>query len=214
VKKVLVSVLVVLFLLPAASEGQEPLFFGVRLATSSGLGNLGPTNMQGGYFGLQFKQRYTAFAGIDFSKFVADNESRTSMSLITPFTGFKFFFHRWYKGSVTQFVKGEIFKSTMRWPNLGDAAALLVNYFPATSDVSLTQIEAEEFLKEILSPWGINFSFGAEYYFSEQFSLGGEFGLRNGFSKAEVILSDTETLFKTNASYHDTYVAMTLSFLI
>lgn len=38
--------------------------------------------------------------------------------------------------------------------------------------------EASDKVKDILDAWGFTLGFGSEYYFSEKFSLGGEFGMR------------------------------------
>jgi len=78
----------------------------------------------------------------------------------------------------------------------------------------MTKGETEEFLKEIMSPWGFTMAFGAEYLFTDAFGLGGEFGLRSSFSTAEVNLSETGGASTTNARYHDTYVALTVNFIL
>jgi opacity protein-like surface antigen len=211
-KKVFSVIVLCSFLLPSAMNAQ--VAFGIRLATSSGLGNLGPTNMQGGYVGINLGHRIYAIGGFDFSKFTSESDQKNSISSFTPFGGIKFFLRESDDGLVTPYVRGDFFKSITRWPNMGDSALQLVSGLLGPSQVTMTKRETEEFLKEILSPWGFNLAFGAEYNLSDEFSLGGEFGLRSSFSKAEVNISDTGTLSTTEARFHDTYVALTLNFLL
>ncbi|MFQ6104223.1 MAG: hypothetical protein ACE5OP_08010 [Candidatus Glassbacteria bacterium] len=211
-KKTFAAIILCFFLLPSAAGAQ--IVFGVRLATSSSLGNVGPTNLHGGYAGIELSERITAIGGFDFSKFVAENEDRSSISSFIPFGGIKYYLKEKDDGLVTLYLRGDFYKAVTRWPNMGDTALMLVSGLLGPSQVTMTQTEVEEFLKEILSPWGFTVAYGAEYYFSDAFSLGGEFGLRNGFSKAEVNVSETGNLETTKVRFHDTYVALTLNFII
>lgn len=199
-------------LLPANLAAQ--ISFGVRLGTSSGLGHLGPTNLQGGYFGVELGERSVVLGGFDFSKFVIEDEERNSVSSFIPFVGMKYFLRDRYEAGVAPYLRGDFFKAISRFPNMGDSALLLVSGLLGPQQVTMTENEAEEFLEEVFSPWGFTVSFGAEYFFAEKFSLGGEFGLKNAFSKAEVNLSETGELSTTEARFHDTYVALTLNFEI
>ncbi len=62
--------------------------------------------------------------------------------------------------------------------------------------------ENENFKKSIdgISLWGIEFGFGTEFFFDENFSLGGEFGLRLGNIGTEYTESD---LISTPNGYVD-----------
>ncbi|MBN1895260.1 hypothetical protein JW906_12230 [bacterium] len=46
------------------------------------------------------------------------------------------------------------------------------------ADESDTDEDLNEFIKDILGFWGVNFGFGVEYPLSDHFSIGGEYGLR------------------------------------
>jgi hypothetical protein len=102
----------------------------------------------------------------------------------------------------------------------------LVDVFKAFTSVTLEDNAAwvdqaaldaqEEITKEILSPFGFNLAFGAEYYFSEAFSMGGEYGLRYMMSKGESEYTDQfgdtwKTEVSTNIGV--TYAAICLNFL-
>ncbi len=43
----------------------------------------------------------------------------------------------------------------------------------------------KDMIKDVLSFWGVTLGFGAEYFFSDHFSLGGEYGIRLLFNKIE-----------------------------
>jgi len=59
-----------------------------------------------------------------------------------------------------------------------------------------------------LSIWGLSFGFGIEYYFTENFSIGGEFGMRlfmGTFERAEkvnVYNPNTGTYSETDRNYN------------
>jgi hypothetical protein len=211
-KKALLAILIAAALLPANLGAQ--IAFGVRLATSSGLGNLGPTNLQGGHVGVRLGENAVVLGGFDFSKFVAENEERSSVSSFIPFVGVKYFLRDRFEGGVAPYFRGDFFKAISRFPDMGDSALLLVSGLLGPDQVTMTEGEAEEFLEEIFSPWGFSVSFGTEYFFADAFSIGGEFGLKNAFSKAEVNVSESGGVSTTKARFHDTYAALTLNFAI
>lgn len=211
-KKALAVVFLCSILIPSVASAQ--MVFGVRLATSSSLGNMGPTNMQGAHFGVHLNDRFTVIGGFDFSKYSTENDRRNSVSTFTPFGGVKYHLRFRDDGVVTPYLRGDFFKTISRWPNMGDSFLQIVSGLLGPSQVSMTKGETEEFLKEIMSPWGFTIAFGAEYLLTDHFGIGGEFGLRNSFSKAEVNLSETGSLSTTEARAHDTYAAITLSFTL
>jgi opacity protein-like surface antigen len=211
-KKSIAATVLCFALFPAAAQAQ--VNFGIRMATSSALGNAGPTSSQGGYFGLNVGTRTVVLGGFDFSRFEVESEERSAMSAFTPYAGVKYFMRDRYYGVITPYVRGDVFKAITRWPNLGDSALQLVSGLLGPSSVTMTKAETEEFLKEILSPWGFNIAFGAEYFLADMFSVGGEFGLRSGFSKARVDVSQTGQTTETTLNYQDTYIAVTLNFIL
>ena len=62
----------------------------------------------------------------------------------------------------------------------------------------------------MLSPWGLNIGFGAEYHFSEKFSFGAEYGFKYLMSSAKMDEADME--LSTNLGI--TYAAFTVNFTL
>ena len=92
------------------------------------------------------------------------------------YLGAKYFFIE--KNSIKGYLVGEVWK-------------------PITSGSIKVDGEENETVKKFfdgLSLWGFNFGFGTEYFFSENFSLGGEFGIR-------FLLVSSETEDKSVYSY-------------
>ena len=88
----------------------------------------------------------------------------------------------------------------------------MVDLFKAFTSVDLGDDEslddAKEFAQDLLSPFGLNLAFGAEYHFSDHFSLGGEYGFRYLMSKAEMDEADLEV----STTMGMTYAAITANF--
>jgi hypothetical protein len=188
--------------------------FGVRLSTTALLGTFGPVNQQGGYFGYMSGERATFLAGLDFSRIAIDNSSGTSVSSVVPFFGIKYCFRDIGDDVATPYVKLEFNKTITSANDVGDLLLMLVD----VADTSLIDIgdeeaeAAEDALEDLLSPWGLTFAFGGEYFFSDEFSLGGEFGLRNKFHSSEIEIMEGVSE-KVSLNYHDTYVALTANFI-
>jgi hypothetical protein len=83
--------------------------------------------------------------------------------------------------------------------------------------------KAEDAAKDILAFHGINLGAGAEYYFADEFSLGGEYGLRLIFTSAEYKDSDSDPSelesgwsdswkVEGSAALRLSYAALTLNF--
>ena len=64
-------------------------------------------------------------------------------------------------------------------------------------------------VEEMLSPFGLNLGFGAEYHFSDRFSVGGEYGLRYLMSSTEF----DEIDMKVSTNIGMTYAAITANFV-
>lgn len=207
------ALLIVCFLLVPAVLRAE-VAFGIRLSSTSLLGTLGPANQQGGYFGYPFNERTVLMAGLDFSRIGIDNSSGTSVSSAIPFFGIKYFFRDVGNDVATPYVKFEFSKAITSANDVGEILLL----FTDIGDTSLVNIGEEEAeivenaLEDLLSPWGLTFAIGGEYFFSDEFSLGGEFGLRNKFHSSEIEVVEGESE-KVSLNYHDTYVALTANFL-
>jgi hypothetical protein len=134
--------------------------------------------LNGAAFGYQFPGNIAAFGGVDHMGIGATVESSTtlsisgyppqsssdkaeaSLSLYNLFLGSKCFVIT--SGSAKGYVLGEISRPIVRFSVKSNGI----------EDATLKQ------LSDNLSIWGIKAGVGGEYFFSEDFSLGGEFGIR------------------------------------
>ncbi len=211
-RKLSVLLAVGLLLVPVMVHAQAAL--GVRLSTTSLLGTFGPANQQGGYFGYMANERGMIMAGLDFTRIAIDNSSGTSVSSVVPFFGFKYFFRDAEEDVAAPYVKLEFNKAVTSANDVGELLLLFVD-IGDTSIVDIGEEEAElaeDALEDLLSPWGLTFAVGGEYFFSDEFSLGGEFGLRNKFHSAEVEVMEGVSE-NVSLNYHDTYAALTANFI-
>jgi hypothetical protein len=60
------------------------------------------------------------------------------------------------------------------------APYFLGDFFFSMASVKVDDVEPEEeeLMEDILQFWGLGLAFGGEYYFSDGFSVGGEYGIR------------------------------------
>ena len=128
-----------------------------------------------------------------------DQKVETSHTIFSPFFGGKYYFRPMSGGKVSLYVSGTVFKSFAS-----------VSY--DTDDPDFDKM-MEEYLKELNSSFGFIPAFGAEYFFSDYFSFGGETGFKFAFVKAEVQGDDSDK-WETKASYTDHYIAITLNFFV
>jgi len=146
------------------------------------------------------------FGGVELSRFSLqeevsnfyDEKGEASSTIFSPFFGGKYYFAPMSSGQVSLYISGTVFKSFAS-----------VSY--DTDDPDSDKI-MEEYLKELNSPFGFIPAFGAEYFFSDNFSLGGETGFKFVFLKADV--EDEDYKGETKASYIDHYIAITLNFFV
>ena len=110
-----------------------------------------------------------------------------SAFLLVPNIGAKYYFNTdfsegsmvpYFKGSLffsIPSVKGESTEKSYDW--YYDEYGQLEDYY---EDIGKWKLEGKEkeMVEDILSFWGINLFGGCEYYFSDNFSIGGEFGVR------------------------------------
>jgi len=151
----------------AASAGFE---FGVK--PSSGV--------QSSYFGFGVGEQVVLFGGLDFLRVSASLESEqgdadAKATVLMPNVGAKFYLGPREDGEVAPYLLASVFKANTSF------------------DVDVEGMEIPEDtmeqIEDILSPFGVNAAFGAEYYFSDNFSMLGEYGVRYVKSSAEL---DTE----------------------
>jgi hypothetical protein len=101
------------------------------------------------------------------------------------------------RGNVNPYVKANLFLSipsvSAKWTDTWDEWV-----YSGTSPSNITDTEhyydydedeltggEKDFIEDVLSFWGIEAALGADYYFSQKFSIGGEFGLRMLFNSAK-----------------------------
>ena len=193
-----IIIAILVFVLPQISASQTSLVFGVK----PGL------NLNSAYIGIN-QGNFTPYLGVDMLWLSASGSYETTSEdyfdsyhtfevnttnydgnafLIVPHLGAKLFL-----GSklAKPYIFGDVFlalpsvKVTAdgvmeKWEyrNLDLIRHTTENTTPYTGDIKQT-------VKEILSFWGFSFGGGAEYFFSPNFSIGGEYGVRVIFDKAK-----------------------------
>jgi len=119
-----------------------------------------------------------------------------SALMLIPHLGAKFNFGKRAAGEIRPFVRGSMFMSLVSVSVSGseeESESVWYDYMPGYApddsyhwENDLETDEAEDIAKELLSFFGIELAFGAEYFFTEKFSLGGEFGVRAIMNDFEV----------------------------
>lgn len=151
--KVLAVCVLLLITIPVLAQDEKPpqMVFGVKPGML----------IQSSYFGLS-KQKFQPFIGLDWVALAVETEGGDlSGSVIIPHIGAKLFLKpSGVAHHVAPYLTGDWFFSF--------ASVSVDHYTP----------EEEELAKDVLEFWGLGIGFGAEYFFSECFSVGGEYGLR------------------------------------
>jgi hypothetical protein len=117
--------------------------------------------MQSSSFGLAYP-RWQPYAGIDWIGIAVHvNGGDASASVFIPHVGVKYFLKpSEVKGHIAPYILGDLFFSLASVSMDGASGA------------------EEEAAQDILEFWGLGIAFGAEYYFTDAFSVGGEYGIR------------------------------------
>jgi len=168
--------------------------------------------VQSSYFGINM-QNIVPFGGLDLvwvsaegtykeedswsdswgsGKTVEKDEYSGSAVLFIPHFGMKMFFGT---NDVRPYILGDFFFSIpsvsfegseerKRWQD-----GVLV--YDEDEDMELDD-EVLDAIEDILGFWGITLGFGAEYFFTDNFSLGGEFGMRYIANSVEVSEKDED----------------------
>ncbi|MFZ1945937.1 MAG: hypothetical protein WAW06_00125 [bacterium] len=151
----------------------KPLVTVAAVAVLAGLVAAMPAQSAGYIFGVrpgQLLQR--AYFGADMGKFVPmvgldylgvsleADDLDISASLFVPHVGARMYFGgARAAGNVVPYIEGSLMYS-FAMVNLGEGAS-----------------ELEDIVEDALGFWGIGVLFGAEYFFSDRFSVAGEYGL-------------------------------------
>ena len=196
--RILAAVSLTVILLMAFSGAEAEMIFGVKPSTmvqSSYFGFLAGTSMII-EFGLDFANAGVKLEGAtegDFGFDPIEIDAEVSASMMMPHAGVKLYLKPRTAGTTSPYFLADLFKAfTSIDP--GDVD-------DATEDL-ITSVE------ELLSPFGLNLGFGAEYHFSDRFSIGGEYGLRYMMSSTE--LDDID--MKVDLNLGMTYAAITANF--
>jgi hypothetical protein len=202
IKKVfIISVLVTVFLTMAAGV-QAEVFFGVKPSTV----------VQSSYFGFLAGTSMVLQFGLDYARVSVTVEGQEEI--------YDWVNDRWITQSYTDEGSGSMMmphggaKLYLKPRRAGQTSPyFLLDVFKAFTSVSLEMEDAdtedvEEFAGDLLSPWGFCLAFGAEYHFSDRFSLGGEYGFRNMMSSAK----NDDMNMEVSTSLGATYAAMTANF--
>ena len=202
-KIILTMVIGALFLFVGNVNSEAQMNFGVKSLTFHN--SLIPLDQSlGSYFGANVGQNVVLLGGVDYGRLgmsveAEDVELDISFSYIMPHGGIKFYLRPRQEGSVSPYLLGEVIKSfgSVDLGNLGDLG----------DEVGLDLGEAEDMIKDLLSPFGIVAGFGSEYYFSDSFGMGGEVGLRLLFTSTEL-----NTTAKLSINQYFIYSGFTFNF--
>ena len=153
--------------------------------------------LDGAAFGYKFPGDVAVYGGIDYLHFGAtietsssftlspdpfhvssssSNKYESSMSLYNLFVGAKCFIVK--SGSAKGYLLGEVSRPIVKLSTTSNGK----------DDPNVQQ------LSDNLSIWGVKAGFGCEYFFADEFSLGGEFGLRYFFISTKTEQSNTQSL--------------------
>lgn len=135
------------------------------------------TGVQGSYFGFGLGEKVVLFGGLDFLRLSASVESDggdadAKVQVLMPNVGAKLYLGERVDGEVAPYLLASLFKAS------------------TSIDIDATGMdipsEALSTIEDLLSPFGLNVAFGAEYYFSDKFSMLGEYGIRYLKTSAEL----------------------------
>ena len=157
--------------------------------------------VQSAYFGFG-SGSMVGLVGLDFLKAsVTVEDSDISASAYVPNFGLRFYLNPGLvSGAVVPYLQGTFMKSF------------------ASIDIGDSESELTDAIGDLLSFYGFSIAFGAEYFFSDRFSVGGEYGLRYIMTSTEMdvaidILDEPiEVDSDLDVSYGASYAAVCLNF--
>ncbi len=205
-KKIVLSAVVGCLLFFWGSVESEAQFnFGVKSLTFHN--SINPMDQSlGSYFGANVGENVVLLGGFDYGRLGLSVEVSAggltvkedmSFSYIMPHGGVKFYLRPREEGQVSPYILGELFKS-FGGVDLGGLGE------------ELDLEEAEDIIKDVLSPFGMVAGFGSEYYFSDNFGIGGEVGLRLVFTSTEV--GEGEGKVEVSVNRYSMYGGFTFNF--
>jgi len=197
-RNVLMTVALTAILLMAVSGAEAEMMFGVKPSTivqSSYFGFVAGTSMII-EFGVDYASVGVNLKGDTEGDFGLDPisiDAEVSARMLMPHGGVKLYLKPRTAGTTSPYFLADLFKA-------------FTSIDPGDVDDATEDLIAS--VEEMLSPFGLNLGFGAEYHFSDRFSIGGEYGLRYMMSSTELDEIDMEV--STNIGM--TYAAITANF--
>jgi hypothetical protein len=193
-KKIFLTILVgSLLLFWTNAESKAEVNFGVKSLTFHN--SIIPLDHSlGSYFGASLGRNAVILGGVDYGRLgltielpsgeLVSAKQEMSLSYLMLHGGLKFYLRPREEGKVSPYLLGEVVKSS------GKAL--------------------EDAIGDFLSPFGIVGGFGSEYYFSDNFGIGGEVGLRLLFTSTEPSIGETK--IKISLNQYFIYSGFTLNF--
>lgn len=179
--KKIVSIITLTFILTGISYSQ--FSFSVKPGLNLNSANIGYRSEKGVFYGgLQF-------INVTYKYKNQYDDDKLKLHVYMPYIGYKFFIKE--KENIKSSISATLFKPMVFGKEITDG----------TEEVSF-----KEDLRNI-NIWGGEFAFGTEYFLSENFSLGGEFGLR-----LAIYVDDHDSDYKESLYLNMTYVSGSLNF--
>jgi len=202
-----------LLLFFAYASSQAAMNFGVKSMTIHN--SLIPMDhSMGSYFGADVGQNLVLLGGLDYGRLglsleypaipdleIAGSKDEFSVSYIQPHVGAKLYFKPREEGKVSPYILGEVLKSF---------GSVDLGSLDSASVLGFSGKDIKKAVKDLLSPFGIVGGFGSEYYFSENFGIGGEVGLQLIFTSTEISEESAKT--KISLSRYFIYGGFTFNF--
>lgn len=159
------------------------------------------STVESAYFGPDMGTVVPIF-GLDFlGASVTVEDAEVSASMYVPHFGARVYLNSsMTTGAVVPYVQGTFMKSF------------------ASIDLGDVDPDLEDAIGDLLSFYGISLAFGAEYFFAERFSLGGEYGLRyiktSSDLNVELDILDEPISMDSNLeiAYRASYAGVSLNF--
>ncbi|MBL7192146.1 hypothetical protein ISS30_10675 [bacterium] len=155
---------------------------------------------------------YPSYSGAAFQTISKETyEMNGNAILFVPHAGLKIYFNdEFITGKTIPYLRGGFFMSipsvSVDWKETDEnwyyENGVLVDYDP-WEDSGELEDEELELVEDILSFWGLEIGFGAEYFFSDNFSLGGEFGMRMLFNDVKASGDDEWSSGQQGSSYYE-----------
>jgi hypothetical protein len=211
-KKIFLTILIgSLLLFWANANSNAEVNFGVKSLTFHN--SIIPLDHSlGSYFGASLGRNAVLLGGVDYGRLglsielpsgeLISAKQEMSFSYLMLHGGLKFYLKPREEGKVSPYLLGEVVKS-FGSVDLGELGESL-------DTLGVSGKTLEDAIGDFLSPFGIIGGFGSEYYFSDNFGIGGEVGLRLLFTSTEPSLGDTK--IKISLNQYFIYSGFTLNF--